>query len=38
VPRIVENGKNMPQERLKPHGSPNAGLPTGVRDEFPRRG
>ena len=25
----------MPQERLKHHGSPNDGLPTGVRDEFP---
>jgi hypothetical protein len=33
VPRIVENGKNM---SWKPHGSPNGGLPAGVRDEFPR--
>jgi hypothetical protein len=33
--RIVENGKNMSQERLKHHRSPNGGLPTGVRDEVP---
>jgi hypothetical protein len=30
VPRIVENRKNMSQERLKHHGSPNGDLPTGV--------
>jgi hypothetical protein len=27
VPRIVENRKNMSQERLKHHGSPNGGMP-----------
>jgi hypothetical protein len=35
LPKIVENGRNMSQERLKRHSSPNGGLPAGVRDKFP---
>src|SRR5258705_6678099 len=35
LPKIVENGRNMLQERLKRHSSPNGGLPAGVRDKFP---
>jgi hypothetical protein len=30
VPRIVENGRNMSQERLKHHGSPNGGRISGL--------